>query len=109
MNIVQITRTLAIGLVLVLTATGLWATGAEEDATAAADKKYVTDPVTGKEVSAPEYQGERVRTVPVPPRTVREAAPRPHPRRLSRAPPHCPSAAVAAVDTWVRHTLTAHP
>ena len=35
MNIVQITRTLAIGLVLVLTATGLWATGAEEDATAA--------------------------------------------------------------------------
>ena len=49
--------TFAIALVLVLTATGLWATGAEEDATAAADKKYVTDPVTGKAVSAPEYGG----------------------------------------------------
>ena len=57
MNIVQITRTLAVALVLVLTATGLWAAGADEDATAAADKKYVTDPVTGKEVSAPEYGG----------------------------------------------------
>ena len=57
MTIVQITRTLAIGLVLVLTATGLWATGAEEDATAAADKEYVTDPVTGKVVVAPEYGG----------------------------------------------------
>ena len=57
MNIVQITRTLAVGLALVLTATGLWATGAEEDATAAADKEYVTDPVTGKVVVAPEYGG----------------------------------------------------
>ena len=57
MNIVQITRILAIGLVLVLTAPGLWATGAEEDATAAADKEYVTDPVTGKVVVAPEYGG----------------------------------------------------
>ena len=50
-------RILAVALVLVLIATGLWATGAEEDATAAADKKYVTDTVTGKVVVAPEYGG----------------------------------------------------
>ena len=51
-------RTFAIALVLVLTATGLWAAGAEEEAPApAADKKYVTDPTTGKVVSAPEYGG----------------------------------------------------
>ena len=49
--------TFAIALVLVLTATGLWAAGAEEEPTAAADKKYVTDPVTGKVVTAPEYGG----------------------------------------------------
>ena len=57
---VQITiiRTFAIALVLVLTATGLWAGGAEEEApAAAADKKYVTDPTTGKVVVAPEYGG----------------------------------------------------
>ena len=57
MNIVQITRTLAVALVLVLTATGLWAAGAEEEPGAAADKKYVTDPSTGKVVTAPEYGG----------------------------------------------------
>ena len=57
MNIVQITRTFAVALVLVLIATGLWATGAEESPTAAADKKYVTDPATGKVVTAPEYGG----------------------------------------------------
>ena len=44
-------------------------------------------------------QGERARTVLVPPRAVREAAPCPHPRRLSRAPPHCPSAAGSGVAT----------
>ena len=58
---VQITiiRTFAIALVLVLTATGLWAGGAEEEApAAAADKKYVTDPTTGKVVVAPEYGGD---------------------------------------------------
>ena len=49
-------RTFAFALVLAVTATGLWATGAEEDATAA-DKEYVTDPVTGKQVVAPEYGG----------------------------------------------------
>ena len=40
---------------LMLTATGLWAAGAEEEPAAAADKKYVTDPTTGKVVVAPEY------------------------------------------------------
>ena len=50
--------TFAIALVLVLTATGLWATGAEEEPAAAADKRYVTDPVTGKAVSAPQYGGK---------------------------------------------------
>ncbi|MDE0026296.1 MAG: ABC transporter substrate-binding protein [Spirochaetaceae bacterium] len=60
MIIVQntITRTFAVALVLILTATGLWATGAEEAPAAAADKRYVTDPVTGKAVSAPQYGGK---------------------------------------------------
>ena len=49
--------TFAVALVLVLTATGLWADGAEEEPAAAADKQYVTDPTTGKVVSAPEYGG----------------------------------------------------
>ena len=52
-----ITRTFAVALVLALTATGLWAAGAEEEPAAAADKKYVTDPTTGKVVTAPEYGG----------------------------------------------------
>ena len=51
------TRTFAVALVLILTATGLWAAGAEEEPAAAADKKYVTDPSTGKPVTAPEYGG----------------------------------------------------
>ena len=57
--IVSIMRTFAVALVLVLTATGLWAAGAEEEApaAAAADKKYVTDPTTGEPVVAPEYGG----------------------------------------------------
>ena len=54
---ILITRTFAIALVLVMTATGLWAAGAEEEPAAAADKKYVTDPSTGKPVTAPEYGG----------------------------------------------------
>ena len=53
----SITRIFAIALVLVLTATGVWAAGAEEAPAAAADKKYVTDPSTGKVVVAPEYGG----------------------------------------------------
>ena len=52
------TRTFAVALVLVLTATGLWAGGADEEGSAAAaDKKYVTDPSTGKVVVAPQYGG----------------------------------------------------
>ena len=51
------TRTFAVALVLVLTATGLWAAGAEEAPAAAADKQYVTDPTTGKVVVAPQYGG----------------------------------------------------
>ncbi len=57
MNIVKIRMTFAIALVLALTATGLWAAGADEEPAAAADKKYVTDPTTGKVVTAPEYGG----------------------------------------------------
>ena len=57
MNIVRIRMTFAVALVLVLTATGLWAGGAEEGSAAAADKKYVTDPTNGKVVTAPEYGG----------------------------------------------------
>ena len=50
--------TFAFALVLVMAATGLWATGAdEEEAAAAADKKYVTDPSTGMVVEAPRYGG----------------------------------------------------
>ena len=51
-------RTFAVALVLVLTATGLWAGAATEEApAAAADKEMVTDPATGEMVSAPEYGG----------------------------------------------------
>ena len=57
MNFVKIRMTFAFALVLVMTATGLWAAGAEEAPAAAADKKYVTDPTTGKVVTAPEYGG----------------------------------------------------
>ncbi len=58
MNIARIRMTFAVALVLVLIATGLWAGGADEGSTAAAaDKKYVTDPTTGKVVVAPEYGG----------------------------------------------------
>ena len=50
--------TCAVALVLALTATGLWAGGGTDtEPTAAADKKYVTDPTTGKVVTAPEYGG----------------------------------------------------
>ena len=51
-------KCLAVLIGLALTATGLWAAGEEEGSTAAAaDKKYVTDPSTGKVVTAPEYGG----------------------------------------------------
>jgi len=57
MYLAQITRTFAVTLVLVATATGLWAAGAEEAPAAAPDKKYVIDPSNGKVVTAPEYGG----------------------------------------------------
>ena len=57
MNIARIRMTLAVALVMVMTATGVWAAGAEEAPAAAADKKYVTDPTTGKVVVAPQYGG----------------------------------------------------
>ena len=58
MNTEKITRTFAVALVLVLIATGLWASPAgEEEPAAAADKQYVTDPSTGKVVVAPQYGG----------------------------------------------------
>ena len=51
-------KCLAVLIGLALTATGLWAAGEEEGSTAAAaDKKYVTDPSTGKVVVAPQYGG----------------------------------------------------
>ena len=44
---------------LVLTVTGLWAAGGSDsdDSASAADKTYVTDPATGKVVTAPQYGG----------------------------------------------------
>ena len=42
---------------LVLAATGLWAAAEEEQPATRADKQYVTDPVTGKVVVAPQYGG----------------------------------------------------
>ena len=58
MHIAQVTKTLAVALVLVLAATGLWAGAeAEEGSAADADKRYVTDPVTGKVYTAHEYGG----------------------------------------------------
>ena len=55
MNIVQITRTFAVASVLVLTATGVWAAGADEEPAAAAEKEMVLDPRTGEMVEAPRY------------------------------------------------------
>ena len=61
MTIVQVTRVFAVAVVLVvLTATGLWAAPAEEESGAAAEKEYVTDPSTGKQVLKPEYGGTLV-------------------------------------------------
>ena len=53
----MVKKSVAILIGLALTATGLWAGGTEEEPAAAADKKYVTDPTTGKVVTAPEYGG----------------------------------------------------
>ena len=57
MNTVTITRTFVVALVLVLTATGLWAAAAEEEPAAAMEKEMVLDPTTGRMVTAPEYGG----------------------------------------------------
>ena len=48
---------LAVLFGLVLTATGLWATGADEEPAAAMEKEMVMDPTTGKMVTAPVYGG----------------------------------------------------
>ena len=48
---------LAVLVGLVLAATGLWAAAEEEQPATRADKQYVTDPVTGKVVVAPQYGG----------------------------------------------------
>ncbi len=53
----MVKKSVAILIGFALTAAGLWATGAEEAPAAAADKNYVTDPATGKVVTAPEYGG----------------------------------------------------
>ena len=55
--IVSITRPFAVALVLVLTATGLCAGGAEEAPAAAVEKEMVLDPTTGEMVEAPRYGG----------------------------------------------------
>ena len=50
--------TFAVALALTLTATGLWAAGAEEEgSTAAAEKEMVRDPATGEMILKPQYGG----------------------------------------------------
>ena len=54
----RIAHPFVVVLVFALAATGVWASPAgEEEPAAAADKKYVTDPTTGKVVVAPQYGG----------------------------------------------------
>ncbi|MDE0025492.1 MAG: ABC transporter substrate-binding protein [Spirochaetaceae bacterium] len=56
--IVSMRMTFAVALVMMLTATGLWATGADEEEPAvAADRETVFDPATGITWTAPEYGG----------------------------------------------------
>ena len=58
MHIVNIKMIFAVALVLVLAATGIWASAAgEEEPAAAMEKEMVRDPATGKMVTAPEYGG----------------------------------------------------
>ena len=59
MNITKTGITFAFALVLVMTATGLWAAGGSDsdDSAAAAEKEMVLDPTTGEMVSAPQYGG----------------------------------------------------
>ena len=58
MKLVLIPRTVAVALVLILSATGLWASPAgEEEPAAAVEKEMVMDPSTGEMVTAPRYGG----------------------------------------------------
>ena len=57
MNIPRIARTLAFVLVFVVAVAGAWAAGEAEGEAAAVDKPMVTDPTTGKMLTAPEYGG----------------------------------------------------
>ncbi len=60
MRLVLIPRTFAVALVLVLSATGLWASPAGEEEPAAAmemEKEMVMDPSTGEMVTAPRHGG----------------------------------------------------
>ena len=57
MNLPRIAHTFVFVLVLILTATGLWAAAAEEEPAAAMEKEMVLDPTTGEMVTAPEYGG----------------------------------------------------
>ena len=57
------TRTFAVALVLILTATGLWAGGAEEEPTATAEKEMVRN-VWGELVEKPQYGGSLPVAVP---------------------------------------------
>ena len=50
-------RTFAIALVLILSATGLWATGSEEEPAAAADKKVCDRPHHRQGIHRAEYGG----------------------------------------------------
>ena len=56
MTISRITKKFVLVLVLSLAATTLWAAG-QSGTTTSAEKRYVTDPTTGKVVVAPEYGG----------------------------------------------------
>ena len=67
MNIVQITKSFAVALVLVMTATGVWATGASDsdDSPAAADKETVFDPATGRTWGPRQSMAEHSRGPPI--------------------------------------------
>ena len=60
MRLVLISRTFAVALVLVLSATGLWASPAGEEEPAAA-MEMVMDPSTGEMVTTPRMAGHDLR------------------------------------------------
>ena len=57
MSYVLFKQCLAVLIGLALTATGLWAAGADEEPAAAAEREMVLDPRTGEMVEAPRYGG----------------------------------------------------